>query len=149
MRCRRYLAWLLLPALATLGCGPGGPRTVPVSGRVTWEGQPLANAVVTFTPSNPDPSVKPIPESTGRTDAQGNYTLKLDARRPGAVSGSHRVRVSIFDRNGGRGQLVPPQYNKRTTLTFTVPPAGTQEANFTLSGAPTAAGGQPSHGQYR
>jgi hypothetical protein len=143
MRFSRPLVWsALLLALPLAGCGKGGPKAVPVSGRVTLDGQPLANAVVTFTPSSPDPNVKPIPEATGRTDAQGNYTLQLDNRHHGCVPGSHRVRVSVFDRVGGTGQRVPGQYNRNTTLTFTVPPEGTREANFALSSAPLTSGGR-------
>jgi hypothetical protein len=137
MRCHRYLGWFLLLALLPFGCGPSGPMSSPVSGSVTMDNKPLPNATVTFTPANMEPG-KPVLQATGVTDAQGHYSLKLDKDgREGLPEGSYQVRVSIFDRSGERGhQLVPEEYNQRTTLSFTVPPGGSKEANFPLLSNP-------------
>jgi len=116
---------------------------VPVSGKITWDNQPLANADVSFTPTDAKTDGKPPPSSHARTDEQGNFTLKLDEdNRDGAVPGNHRVRVSKMDRGGegkpGKGQLIPKAYNEASTLSFTVPPEGTKDANITLSSNPSA-----------
>src|SRR5438552_2754489 len=107
----RHLACVLL-ALLPAACGKKGPSTVPVSGRITLNNRPLANAVVTFSLADG----KPSDESSARTDAQGNYSLRLKVNhRDGAVPGRHRVRISLFDRGDARtparGQQLPPGYN--------------------------------------
>jgi len=131
---------LLLLVLLPLGCGPSGPKTNPVSGKVTMDNKPLANATVTFIPANLDPKT-PALQASGRTDDQGNYSLKMDKdNREGAPEGSYKVSISVFDRGGpdrpARGQLVPEEYNHKTTLTFTVPAEGSKDANFELSSRP-------------
>lgn len=65
--------------LATLsflvsGCGPAAPPTAEVTGTVTYNGNPVANASVTFYPASGRPA-------TGATDASGKFTL---AATPGA-----------------------------------------------------------------
>jgi hypothetical protein len=105
--------------------------------------RPLANADVTLTPTElKDKEGNPVPEAFGKTDGQGNYTLKVLPRGRGepivgAVTGAYRVRISIFDRTG-KGQLVPEAYNRNTLLSFTVPADGSKEANFELSSNPSA-----------
>lgn len=60
----------LLAALALAGCGgkkeEGSGR--PVTGKVTYNGQPVADATVTF--------VGPANSAFGRTDAEGNFKLR-------------------------------------------------------------------------
>jgi hypothetical protein len=86
--------------------------------------------------------VNPGPGSLGRTDETGAFTLTVVGEGiPGAYIGNHRVEISAYapekaDANSDRRQvarnLVPPQYNTRTTLTFEVRPGGTGQANFDL-----------------
>ena len=152
MSVRSWWAFVLFVALLGAGCGgrPASPKTVPVSGKITLDGKPLANADVSFTPLENKVEGQPPFASSGKTDEQGNYTLKLDIDgKDGAVPGSHRVRVSIFDRGGDgkglKGQLIPSQYNTESTLQFSVPDAGTTSADFPLSTKQTA----PSRGPGR
>src|SRR5688572_29155643 len=67
-----YLAAVCLAA----GCSPVPPSVVPVSGRVTLAGEPLAGAVVTFQPA-PGESAAELSGSVGRTNAEGRYELRL------------------------------------------------------------------------
>jgi hypothetical protein len=132
---RRHAPVVLLAVI--LGCGTGTPKTVPVSGKVTLDTQPLANADVSFFPTNVEKGKMAV-EASGKTDAEGNYSLKLNkGGTPGVPPGNYKVRVSVFDRGEGtrppRGQLILPKYNRETTLTFEVPAGGTQSANFDLS----------------
>lgn len=79
---------LILMVLAFAGgCGSRLPATAPVSGRVTYKAKPLANADVTFTPGEGKRS------ATGRTDADGRFTLGTFATDDGALLGKHRVTV--------------------------------------------------------
>ena len=42
---------LLISVYALVGCsGSDGPQVAPVEGTVTWQGKPLADAGVAFTP---------------------------------------------------------------------------------------------------
>jgi hypothetical protein len=106
---RRASSWfslLLATALVGTGCS-GGPKLVPVTGKVTLNGAPLKNVKVEFHP-DPDKGVSG-PSSSGTTDADGNFTLVCTERgnAPGAVVGSHRVVITDLDLYGdvfvGRG----------------------------------------------
>ena len=128
MQFHRCLAWLLLLPMLLVGCGKGGPKVVPVSGRVTLDQQPLANADIMFYHDSSDV------ESSGRTDEQGNYSLSvMQDKRRGAAVGTHRVRISQIERGAKIVDRVPRQYNKASKLTFTVPDGGTKDANFDLT----------------
>ncbi len=132
MRLHRFLAGLLLLPLLLLGCGKAGPKVAPVSGRVTLDGQPLADADVTFAPESAAAG-SASQESSGRTDAEGRYSLKTNQdKRDGAAIGTHKVRISKIERGTSIVNKVPKQYNQETTLTFPVPAEGTKEANFDL-----------------
>jgi hypothetical protein len=69
------------------GCSgaPAGPTLYAVKGKVTLDGDPVANATVTFQPESG-------PVATGVTNANGEFTLKTGTQ-VGAVAGTHRVAV--------------------------------------------------------
>jgi len=75
-----------LLTLTVVGCGTSGPRLAPVTGKVTLDGQPVANAVVTFTPAGGGIA------SSGITNENGEYQLVCQQGR-GAVIGQHKVSV--------------------------------------------------------
>ena len=88
---------ILLSALSIafcVGCGGGAPSDQPdlanVSGTVTLDGKPLANAMVEF---SPDGDGRP---STGSTSSDGSYTLQYTADNSGAKIGGHTVTVSVL-----------------------------------------------------
>jgi hypothetical protein len=90
---RRRLALVVLGLVALLwGCGkPVDPSLVPVSGTVTVDGQPLANATVTFIPKDGTPGFG----GTGKTDGSGQYTLTGSRdNAAGIPPGEYRVAVS-------------------------------------------------------
>src|SRR5687767_15247267 len=80
----RLLAVLML---VLVGCGPSGPEIASVSGRVTMDGKPLANATVVFIPENGRPA-------GATTDADGRYELNFNEYREGAIPGKNMVRIS-------------------------------------------------------
>ncbi|HVS40587.1 MAG TPA: carboxypeptidase-like regulatory domain-containing protein [Gemmataceae bacterium] len=141
MRLSVRLSCLALLVVAPLACAPAGPTPVPVSGRITSNNRPLADADVVFIPAEGGEPGKPLLTSSGKTDGQGRYSLKLDdSRHDGAAPGDYKVQISIFDRGGEgrppRGQLIPAAYNRNTTLRITVPPSGTTQADFNLPARP-------------
>jgi hypothetical protein len=128
--------------VCSLGCG--SKQIAPVSGRVTLNNKPLANATVSFQPIAQKRSAEAGPGSTGRTDANGEFTLTLSTGEKGAWVGEHQVRISLLQtkdpeddsrpERGGPPQedQIPAEYNEKSKLTFTVPPEGTSKANFEL-----------------
>lgn len=130
---RRLLLFIVLPlTIATLGCGPGY-STAEVSGKVTFKGEPLADASVNFTPVGGDKGMG----SFGKTDASGNYSLELiDGGAAGAAVGEHSVTVTIAsdeeqDVIDPATTKVPLKYRDGSQK-FTVPAEGTDSANFDI-----------------
>ena len=71
------------------GCGGGSKAgTYPVTGVVTFKGEPLPNAAVTFFPVQGRPAA-------GMTNAQGEYFLSTFAAGDGAMSGTYSVTVAL------------------------------------------------------
>lgn len=80
---------LSLLTLLSLGCGGSAhPDMVPVSGTVSYQGQPLAGAQVVFH------NDKAPRAASGQTDAQGNFTLTTFEPGDGAIVGEYRVSVA-------------------------------------------------------
>ena len=83
--------YLVLLASVT-GCGGSdAPTTYPVTGRVTLDGSPVANAIVTFRADAASHY------SVGTTDEQGNYTLSTFGTNDGALPGQNIVTVSVAE----------------------------------------------------
>jgi len=118
-RVSAYVLAIALP-LALSGCGEAHPS---VTGKVTLDGSPLADAIVSFMPENEEG----IP-AFGRTDREGHYTLHESSEAGGAVVGKYTVRISTF-REGQPDadppippvkEKVPPRYNVETELAVEV-----------------------------
>ena len=131
---RAMCACLFAAVLASAGCGGGGDSNVgKVSGTVTLDGQPLPNALVTFTPK-----VGGSP-SYGRTDESGEYELSYTRDQQGAVIGEHTVTITTYDAGDpdeepplpAVPEKVPTKYNLQTTLTEKVD-AGSNTIDFEL-----------------
>ncbi|MFP6677192.1 MAG: Ig-like domain-containing protein [Pirellulaceae bacterium] len=78
--------------LLAVGCG--GLDTAKVSGVITLDGKPLANASVTFSPETVDGLSA---ASNGKTDANGAYSLTVTTTRDeGALIGKHTVTIALI-----------------------------------------------------
>ncbi|MEM7811635.1 MAG: hypothetical protein AAF532_09180 [Planctomycetota bacterium] len=139
-------------AAVTTGCGgsPDGLKFAPVSGTVTVNGGPAVGVTVLFKPKPTDDSMISGTTSRGVTDESGKYTLRVTAGnpRPVAVVGEHEVLLT--------GRELFNEEDLKTTLeegievtkvifddnqkshSFTVPPGGTSEADFTIDGVEMA-----------
>jgi hypothetical protein len=134
----------LCAALLVFAAGCGEARIVPVSGRVTLGGRPVANAMVIFQPFSKERN--PGPGSQGKTDGDGRFTLQLmTGARKGALVGPHKVSITAYEgdvvpSSGSdmvfRKRVIPSEYNVNSKLTFIVPAGGTTEANFDLPAPP-------------
>jgi hypothetical protein len=131
---RLVLAGLFL--VATCGCGGSQVKTVPVSGAVTLDGQPLAGATITFQPVDGQTIA---PGSHGKTDAKGQYQLQVTVtRQAGAVPGKHRVRISSARTTTSDDAVLPvedrvPARYRDGSETFEVPTQGTDKADFRMT----------------
>lgn len=131
----RFFAMSLLLMLA-VGCGGGNPLGLaPVSGRVTLDGTPLADATVSFIPDQGRPA-------SGTTDAEGRFQLTTLTPGDGVLSGDHKVTVMKYaDHDLEKNpyaklvSLVPIQYVelKTTPLKVNVPKSGDQNLEITLT----------------
>lgn len=134
-------ASLSLLMAVCIGCDSKPYELAPVSGRITFDGEPLGGGVINLQPiAGENKTVGP--GSTARCDADGRFTLKTLHDDDGAVVGEHRVRVYSFSAEtapvtesdeGQPVEKIPHKYNYRSTLTFAVPSGGTDEANFDLN----------------
>jgi hypothetical protein len=82
-----------------IGCSGGGQfATAEVRGKVTSQGEPVAGAVVSFTPQAASGG-SGGKGATGTTDAEGRFVLTTYMQGDGAVVGKHHVSVSSDDAN--------------------------------------------------
>jgi hypothetical protein len=135
-RFRFVLAALALPLT---GCG-GGPKPVPVSGRVTLDNKPLANATLQFVPVSGSSDTPYQVSSVGTTGEDGRYTLALntDAGAKGAVVGKYKVIITIGAPHGAETKhtfhkQLPDRYNRKTELECEIPSQGRDDADFKLN----------------
>lgn len=133
---RRALLPALLLFLTAAGCGGGKEiGLVSVEGVVTLNGAPLPDASVIFRPTKGRPSI-------GITDTNGRYRLEYIEGQKGAIAGQHKVSISTFvepDRDSsnpllqkGRPELVPAQYNAKTTLVADLKSGENEVVDFDL-----------------
>jgi hypothetical protein len=126
---------LLVLLVSVWGCGPSRPATLPAGGVVTLDGQPLADADVTFTPASGRPA-------TARTDATGGFRLgtfgPADGVLPGACTVTVRKEVPKDGRQDGPYveyvNVVPAAYAdpRQSPLKADVTAAGPNDFRFDL-----------------
>jgi len=126
------LLFACLSAFFATGCAG---EIVPVSGRVTENGKPLPDAVVTFQPRGDRKSREPAASgSVGRTDSQGRYRLRtVSPERAGALVGDHSVTIGAAEpkERSAKTARVPKSWRDGSKH-FAVPSRGTTEANFDI-----------------
>src|SRR3954463_16517520 len=81
---------LVTVGIVLTGCSNSSrPPRYPVTGMVTYQGKPLAGAVITFVPTGADGEA-----ASAFTDADGKYALTTWEAGDGARPGEYRVKVS-------------------------------------------------------
>ena len=106
-------------------------RLANVSGRITFNGQPVEGAVITLI------AQKGQPVAQGTTDAVGKYTLKTmkgDSRIPAGAFGVTISKTLKGSRSGEEKALLPLKYAMRGTsgLAVEVVAPGVNEFDFEL-----------------
>jgi hypothetical protein len=115
------LVVLLLVAALAVGCSkkdPNAPELLGVDGVVTFDGQPLENAVVCFHPIGTTRGT----EAFGRTDASGHYALKSRHLGEGTPVGEYRVIIGKLTLPDG-SPLPDKDFDPMTTAVRQVLPA--------------------------
>lgn len=76
------------------GCqsGSDNPPTFPVTGKVTYNNQPVENATVVLVAESADGR-----GAVGNTDAEGNFQVGTFGEGDGAVAGSYKVKVFKYE----------------------------------------------------
>lgn len=128
--------------IAWMGCtrgGTDGPKQVPVSGTVTLDGKPLANAMITFAPAGKTRGAG----ASGRTDKDGRYQLTYLRGKMGTPAGQYRVAISKRVMPDGKDV---PENDKTPPIESpareTLPPIYSSEQDSTLSATVPEAGGK-------
>jgi hypothetical protein len=79
--------------LAQWGCGSGQVAVYPVSGQVSFKGNPMVGGgTISFVPIDADSGKG----AGGKIDAQGNYVMTTYREGDGAPAGKYRVLIRQF-----------------------------------------------------
>ena len=98
MRVNSRLVLSILAAMLAVGfagCSDKGPRTVPVEGRVTYNGKPVADGFITFMP-NDGPGSSDLQPASGELDSDGNYRLHIFRQKDGVMPGEYSVGIAAY-----------------------------------------------------
>lgn len=118
--------WWLPVCLALLGCSDGEQRII-VTGKVTFDGQPIDNGIVLFIPEDETDSQKRPKVGTQIVD--GKYAFEPDR---GPMPGKYKVAITWEKKTGRKiptgdvvdrdetEQVLPKKYNDETTIRVTV-----------------------------
>jgi hypothetical protein len=132
------LWFLLLPMLVALvGCGPSS-GTVPVKGKVTYQGKPVTRGRITFEPIKLADSRAPVRPSMAPIQQDGSFKMSTFESGDGVQPGEYKVIIWAVENEPGDddwgkigstfelGWLVPEKYGYSTStpLTVTVPSQG-------------------------
>ena len=111
-RVERGLAVITLLAVLQIGCGRSGPRTVSVSGTVTWDGKPIQQGSILFVPLDKSLGTE------GGVIKDGRFEAK-------AKEGKNQVQITALDIGPNTeyvegypiaGNFIPPRYNDQSEL---------------------------------
>lgn len=91
------LCLLAFGAAALILSGCGAPNMAPVKGRVVFNGQPVADASLTFAPQGEEGQKETGKPGTGYTDENGDFELSTFKKYDGALIGTHSVTVMLPD----------------------------------------------------
>ena len=137
---RRFV--LLVIGLACVGCGEKDPLAAKrgsVSGTVTFDGQPVEEGRITFTPVGTEGQL------AGAEIKDGKYTIPL---KEGPVAGQHKVSIVASRKTGEqreapmpappgtkievKEEYIPLKYNRQTTLTADIKAGENKDVDFKL-----------------
>ena len=89
--------------------GCGGPVLVPLKGRVTCNGKPVADAALIFSPIPKSESDRESAKAAAAgTDADGRFEVSTYKVGDGAIVGKHRVAITLdpFIRSACKSKVI-------------------------------------------
>jgi hypothetical protein len=134
----RLFTSLLLTAccLGLIGCGgEDGPKTASISGKVTFDGEPLPKGEIILRPAD---------GGTGRSDAgtieNGEFTFestlgkkRVEIRAMRTVAGAVEQTLETGETGTELEQYIPQQFNDKSTLEAEVTEDGENTFDFPLT----------------
>ncbi|MBC8871426.1 MAG: hypothetical protein H8E44_18540 [Planctomycetes bacterium] len=142
-----------LTAAAIAGCGSSGPKTIPVSGKVTIGGKPAKGCRIDFHPIDKSNQV-----ASGQVGNDGSYKLYTGITgTPGAMAGKYKV-VLVPDTGGdisymesgsdadpelpiAKSDVIPKQYTDASTTPKEVEvTSGTKNIDIDIPSSASGAG---------
>ncbi len=119
----------LIPLVS--GCGGGGPETAPVTGTVTYQGNPLPKGAITFYPASGRPAYGKIVDGK---------IVDVTLLKPGdgAIPGPNKVSITSVepgkDMYTPSKSLIPDRYAdpSKSGLTAEIKKGQTNEVKFDL-----------------
>lgn len=125
---------LALTAVWNSGCGsaPTGPKLVPVTGKVTFDGTPVEEGRITFRKTDGDQ------RAFAGDIKNGSYSVNTEVGRMAVVITASRLIPGKFDNSNGTpepvGEMyIPPQYNEATSLVAEVKDGDGNDFPFELT----------------
>jgi hypothetical protein len=115
---------LVLAMLFLAGCG--GTSTVPITGSVTLNGEPIPEGYIAFVPQGPGPGA-------GSAIVNGKYSLVVPpGKNRVQVTASKKMplprgQVGMYGEKEEVRQYIPGRYNSETTLEATVSAPATMD----------------------
>jgi len=76
------------------GCGESGPPMGRVSGKVTYNGQPVPKGTISFQSASPEGR-----NATGEIGPDGSYTIQTETPGDGAIVGDYKVAITALEDN--------------------------------------------------
>ncbi len=125
---------LVVCVLGLIGCGGAdGPKTVTVSGEVTFDGKPLPAGEIIFRDDGGEGHADAGKIRAGEYSFQctlGKKTVEISAMRE--VPGTVPQALETGEAGGEVEQYIPEKYNGRTTLGAEVTESGENTFDFPL-----------------
>ena len=137
----RFVFLVACAAALAAGCSDEFAGRYPLSGKVTLEGQPLSNAMITFEPLDGQGTASGAPIENGEYKVEkkaglmpGKYIVRItagdgvtpqDADEEGAAAPGGNTNIISRDR-------VPVEYNERSTQQIEVKSDGPNQFDFAI-----------------
>ncbi len=94
---------LLLATVVAIGCGDSNPKTVKVTGKISYNGEPLKSGTIALIPEGEGYG------ATGQIQPDGTFQLTSFKPNDGAAPGNYKVTVQVFpDESAGGDELGLP-----------------------------------------
>ena len=135
MHTNRTLFCLMasLALLGLAGCGSRGPTTYPVSGTVSFDGQPISSGEIIFRSADDQAA------SSAGNIHEGKFSFaSLPGKKRVEIIAVREVPGKFDESNPGekvplREMYIPDQYNRQSKLAAEVTPNGANQFDFPLT----------------